>query len=114
MTNIIVGATSLSPDEPCFGLCEMNLQAPDNKGFRRYQIIYVVRNDRVAEFRRDLGPAGDFKADQFRIPGGIIDPVTKKIYTEETVGRLTEIAEQLRERVTDWKGITEQDLIRAG
>lgn len=83
-------------DEPCFGLSEINQMAPDNSAWHRYQLIEVVRDDRIATYRKDMGLAKDFTADQFTIPGGAIDK--GKIYIEHTVGELKDIAFQLRER----------------
>ena len=97
MSNLIVGTNVVSLDEPCFGLSEVELQSPGSRGFRRYQIMYVVRGDRLAEMRRDLGPAKKFKsAQQFRVPGGIIDEKTGKGEIVHTVGELIDIADFLR------------------
>lgn len=99
MSKLIVGATDLDPNEPCLGLYEMNFKTPDQHERHRYQIIMVIRQDKPAEFRIDLGNARKFKrADQFRIPGGITDEITGKIYIEETVGSLQDIANKLRGR----------------
>lgn len=79
------------------GLFEIHEQAPDRKGFRRYQIIRVVRADRETEYRKDLGPAKKFAGiPQIRIPGGVRDEVTGRIDIVETVGRLRDIADSLR------------------
>lgn len=96
MARIRYGTAFVLEDEPCLLLVEMNLKAPDQKLRKRYQIIHVIRNDKPAEFRQDLGLAKEFKADQFRIPGGIIDEQMGRIYIEETVGRLKEMADQIR------------------
>jgi len=74
----------------------MNLQSPGSRGFHRYQIIYVMRGNKPAEYRRDMGLAKDFKADQLRILGGVKDDVTQRFYIEHTVGELREIADQRR------------------
>ena len=94
---VAIGTHYVVADEPCWGLFELNQQAPNGGGLRRYQIIQVIRHeDKIAEYRRDLGPAGSFKAEQFRIPGGGIDPETGRIWIEETVGRLMDIADTMR------------------
>ena len=67
MTKLISAAVEVHLDEPAFNLTEVNLQAPDNSGWRRYQIISVVRGERMAEYREDLGPKKDFTADAFPI-----------------------------------------------
>ncbi len=58
----------------------------------------VIRQDKPAEYRIDLGLASKFKGvDQLRIPGGVIDE-TGQIFIEETVGRLKDIANKMRQR----------------
>ena len=95
---LILATKTLYMDEPCFGLAEVNLQRPDSKGWRRWQIIWVIRDDKLTESRLDLGPAPHFKAAQFQIPGGVIDPETGRIEICHRVGELREIAEKLRVR----------------
>ena len=97
MSKLVAGTDHISPDEPALGLYELNFKTPDQTARHRYQIIMVIRNDKPAEYRIDLGDAKKFKdIDQFRIPGGITDYTTGKIYIEETVGSLKTIADQLR------------------
>ena len=97
MPLLIAGTLVISPDEPCFGIAEVNLQSGlPGVGWRRYQIGYVVRQDKLAEFRRDLGPLDAFKCSQFRIPGGVIDGHTGKGEILHTVGELMDIADKLR------------------
>ena len=98
MASLTLGVLQVSPDEPCFSLSEINLQSPGSRGWRRYQIIYVVRNDRLAEHRVDLGPARKFRASQFRIPGGVMSTVTGRGEILHTVAELQEIADHLRAR----------------
>jgi len=92
---LMVPATVVFADEPAYGLSEVNLLSPlsdaimgGGQTMRRYQIIYVNRNDQLAEYREDLGLASDFKSMQFRIPS----------FWEHTVGELKEMAETLRLR----------------
>ena len=84
-------------DEPCYGLYEVNYKSPDRKSQRRFQVIVVVRNDNLAEYRKDLGRTKEFKGiDQFRIPGGVINETTGRIDILHTVGELIDIADYLR------------------
>lgn len=78
------------------GLYEMNLQSPDSSGFHRYQIIYVMRGDKPTEYRRDMGLAKNFKANQLRVLGGVKDDITGVFHIEHTVGELRGIADQRR------------------
>lgn len=78
---------ALQKDERAWLLAEINLvsQKPGG-GLRRIQQIIVNRDDRLVEFRRDLGPASAFQASQFRIPS----------LWEHTVEELMALAEHER------------------
>lgn len=103
---------SINLDEPCYMLAEVHKQSPDYRGFHRYQIIVVVRNDRLYEMRRDLGLAIKFYGvDQFRIPGGVRDSVSGRFYIEHTVGELLEIADKMREMPNMSRSLPKTDLI---
>ena len=83
-------------DEPCFNLSELNqLTTGLNQVLRRFQIIIVVRDDSLAEYRVDLGLASDFKRPEFRIPGGVVVG-HGRIEILHTVAELQEIADNLR------------------
>lgn len=83
----------VSNDEDCFNLAEVNLPAADSKSVRRYQLIYVMRDQRVAECRVDLGPRESFTAAPFQVPGGVYDEATGKFEILHTVGELRDIAD---------------------
>lgn len=84
-------ATTILGDEKAMGLYEIHEQSPNSSGFHRYQIIHVVRDGYIAEFRTDMGLAKNFKGvKQLRIPS----------YMEHTVDELMGIAEDLRNEVT--------------
>lgn len=111
MARILVGTNFVLADEPCLGLAELNKQAPDFRGFHRYQIISVIRNDKRIDYREDLGLASNFKADQFVIPGGVENERGGVIV--ETVGSLKDIAEQVRTiRLWDKKELVGNNNIR--
>jgi hypothetical protein len=94
---ILYGTTFITEDEPCLNLVEMNLQSPGSRGFHRYQIIQVIRDDHPVEYRRDMGAARKWRGvNQLRILGGAT--INGKIYIEETVGRLRLMADQLRDK----------------
>ena len=92
---------AVSLDEPAFELKELNLQGPPAKGWRRYQLIRVVRSDRLATFKEDLGPAKDFTVDQFQIPAWVMDDITGRGEIFHTVGQLREIADTMRLGIVD-------------
>jgi len=104
-------ALEVMDDEPAFRLSEMNLQSPGSRGWRRYQVIDVVRNDQLAEYREDLGPAWLYAAHQFNWIGGVVDEDTGKIQIFETVGRLREYARRQREEEPFTAQIEPTDLI---
>lgn len=87
--------TYVNTGEPCFSLWEENLNG------RRIQRLVVVRNDELADFIHDIGPA--VAAPNISIPGGQRES-NGKLDIWETVGRLQEYAE--RERFADYKNKT--------
>ena len=78
--------------EPCFSLWE------ENVGGRRIQRLVVVRNDELADFVHDIGPA--VPAPKTEIIGGFREP-NGKLDIVETVGSLQQWAE--RERTKDFR-----------
>jgi len=90
-TRLVIATDKVNEDEPCTMLREEIANNHLGKR-RRYQIIKVVRGDRIAEFRRDLGKAEAFKANPFQIPGCGGDGIPV-----HNVGELVEIANYLRE-----------------
>lgn len=93
---LLYGTHWISEDEPCFGLSEKSMQSPGSRGFHRYQIIRLLRNDNLVEYRKDMGIAKKFKSDGFAIIGGVYDEINNRFYIEHTVGELVEMAEQMR------------------
>ena len=79
-------------DEPAWSLSEVNLQS--GTGWHRYQIIAVMRGQKPAEYKIDMGPVENFKAEQFCIPGGVND--NGRIEILHTVGELQDIADHFR------------------
>lgn len=95
MTAVLVPGTHfVLHDELAYYLVERNLTAPDYKGVHRFQIVYVNRDDEIAEYRKDLGLATEFPGVQeFRIPS----------LWEHTVAELQEIAEHTRTQDDYWR-----------
>ena len=86
----------ISYDELAYSLSELIQPSPSGAP-RRFQIILVIRNDVLTEYRIDLGPSSDFSAPEFRIPGGVIDEITGRGEILHTVGELKDIAIEMRE-----------------
>ncbi len=97
MSSVYLIALSVSQDEGAFSLKELNFLSPDSKSWRRYQIIKVVRGDKLAEYKRDLGPAKSFQAEEFQVLGGVVDEATGRGEILHTVGELQDIANHMRQ-----------------
>lgn len=76
----------LDPDEKVYRITEVNLVRPPKYQRRRYQVIIVNRNDRLAEWWYDLGPAESFTTQQFTFP----------MFWEHSVAEAQDIAEAKR------------------
>lgn len=96
MSKLLYGTTWIKEDEPCLGLYEINEMPPDGSEFHRYQIIHLMRNDNITEFRQDLGVARACPRNQIRIPGGGIDGITGVFWIEHTIGELRSMADYMR------------------
>jgi hypothetical protein len=110
MALLLAETLCVTEDEPCFLLVEVNLQSPGSRGWRRYQILTVVRSDTLATARINLGPAKAFAAPQFRIPGGVHDEATGKIEILHSVGELREVADYQREGLIRQPEVQPSDL----
>ncbi len=106
MSKIIVVANTILGEELAVALYEIHEQAPDYSGFHRYQIIQVIRGDRIAEFRTDMGFASQWKGiNQIRIPSIL----------EYTVDELKDLADEFRGRpLIDVKELCELDNLKLG
>src|SRR4051812_28791556 len=95
---IILATDHVRPNEPCFGLAELNRILPNEgggTGLHRVQIIEVIRGDQRWEHTRDMGLADGYAAEEFVIPGHV--PVGNGRYDViETVGRLQGAADDWR------------------
>jgi len=87
---------TIRPEEPCYRLAEVNLLTPDYRELHRFQIVYVIRNDALAMWKHDLGPAKNFTATEVQIPGAV--ETAKGMEIVETVERLQGYAKEHRAR----------------
>lgn len=105
------GTNYVLDDEPCFSLSEIVRQSPDSKGLHRYQVIQVLRDDRIVEFERDLGLSKNYKKDPFIIPGGVRTKKGGEIL--HNVGELIDIADQVNDiKLWDKKDLAQNNSIR--
>ena len=88
-------ALTVSPNEPCYQLSEINLQA--GHGWHRFEVVTVVRADRLARYHRDLGPRERFVGEEFHLIGGFTTD-SGKYDIVHTVDELRDIALHLRSR----------------
>ena len=87
MSKIIPIANTIVGGEKAWGLNELNEQSPGSRGMHRYQLIYVIRDGVICEFRKDMGLASLYKGvKQLRIPS----------FLEHTVDELMSLADELR------------------
>lgn len=86
---------AVAADEPCWSLSDLIQMSPDSKSVNRYEVVKIMRGERIVEFRRSLGPAINFNAEEFVIPGGVQNGGRFQVL--HTVGQLREIAEAFRE-----------------
>jgi len=105
MNTIVRVAQTILGDEKAYGLFEINQQSPGNRGFHRYQVIQVIRDGKIAEWRKDMGLASKFKGvNQLRIPS----------LFEHTVDELMALADELRGTmkidVKDWLELNQMKL----
>ena len=84
-------------NEPCFFLGEFDLPSKSGKTKSRYQLLRVVRDDRLVTAYVYLGPSATFTADQFTMVGGWFSE-NGKGYAEHTVAQMQEGATELRSR----------------
>ena len=84
---LTIVTTTVQGNEKAWTYMEVHQQSPGSKGFRRYRMIVVNRDGRLAEYREDMGPAKAFKGvRQLNIPS----------LWEHTVDELRGIADELR------------------
>ena len=98
--SLIITTTTVVGNEPCLYLKEVHKNSPKGHGPYRYQILQVIRGDRIAEYSKKMGLASEYEANkigQFQVYGGAQDPVTGRFFIEETVDSMKDIANGLRE-----------------
>lgn len=91
-----VATRSVFDDEPCWYLGEFNLPSKSGKTRCRYQLLRVVRDDRLVTAYVYLGPASKYKADQFQMIGGYVQ--NGRGCAVHTVAELRDGADELRSR----------------
>ena len=94
---LLPATLEISYDELAYSLSELIQPSPLGAP-RRFQIILVIRDNDLAEYRIDLGPSSDFTAPEFRLPGRSVDEITGRGEILHTVGELKDIAIEMRER----------------
>lgn len=96
------------PDEPAWLLRETNELNKSKRSLRRYQRVWVNRNDKLAVFTKDLGPAADFTYPELQIPAEWCHSVAELQYIAEQVREGKELNDLMEHRqaestlVQDW------------
>lgn len=85
----------LDVNEKALLLIERNELEPENREWRRYQTIFVVRRDQLAKYMEDMGSAVAFTSSPIVIPGG--DPSDPTAEWAMTVGEIKAHANELRQ-----------------
>lgn len=80
---------SVHPDEVASGLLEIDLLTPDYRELHRYQVTYVIREDKPRPFAKDLGASTRHSGPPMRIPAH--DERGRPV--GHTVGELWDIAD---------------------
>ena len=88
--SIILVANTITGDEKAMWLQERHEQSPTFGGFHRYQVICVVRDGKLAEWRKDMGLASLYKG---------INPLNIPSFMEHSVDELMFLADELRGEV---------------
>ena len=83
-------------DEPCYYLGEFVLPSKSGKSKSRYQLLRIVRGDRLVTAYVYLGPATKFRADQFQMIGGVVENGRGQVF--HTVAELQDGADEIRGR----------------
>jgi len=91
----------LKKGENIFSIRETNENAPDSTGFRRYQTITVVRDDKLTEYRTDMGSAKSYIKEPFQII----------CLFEHTVEEALHMADQLRDKPFSLDGLPGTDIL---
>jgi hypothetical protein len=88
-------AEEVYPNEMGLFVMERNEQAPDHRGFRRYQTIFVVRKDALAKYMEDMGLSDFYVAPELLVPGADLSkPRGGEWY--HTVSELKDYADDFR------------------
>ena len=87
---LILVTNAITGNEKAWTYLEVNLQSPGSRGRRRYKIIVVNRDGRLAEYREDLGPASRFRG---------IKEINIPSFFEHTVDELCGLADELRNEI---------------
>lgn len=108
LTIIVPKHSPPRPNEPAWLLRETNELNRSKRSLRRYQRIWVNRNDELAVFVKDIGPASDFTYPELQIPAEWCHTVAElqAIAAEVREGRELEALFEERQKestlVQDW------------
>ena len=100
------GATKhVRRDELAYYLSEINLPGRPGEGHHRYQIIGVIRNDKLCDCHIDMGPVTKFPGiDQLRIITAVIisNNRTEALHTVEEAMRMADSLRAVQVDKSEW------------
>jgi len=98
---LILVTNTVTGNEKAWTYLEVNLQSPGSRGRRRYRIIVVNRDGKLAEYREDMGATSKFRGKrELNIPS----------FWEHDVDELLVLAEELRnEKILDLDELLQLD-----
>lgn len=108
LTIVVPKHTPPRPNEAAYLLRETNELNREKRSLRRLQRIWVNRNDQLAVFTKDLGPASDFTYPELQIPAEWCHTVAELQAIAEEVRNGRELDDLFEERqktstlVQDW------------
>lgn len=101
------------PHEPAYLVAELDLQPPDSKGWRRFQVIQVGRDGKLYEYWEDMGPRENHRTGQFRFPCGVAVNEEMTLFESlYTVADAKAIADEFRNRTTTQADLEETMPVR--
>jgi hypothetical protein len=103
---LIAVASTIKGNEKAWDYAELHQPSPTGRGARRYRIILVNRDGRIAEYREDMGLAKSFKGvREIHIPS----------LWEHSVEELRGWADEIRgERLLDLSELLQLDTYKVG
>jgi hypothetical protein len=106
-----VKTETVNPLELAMGLVETDFQADDINVINRYQLIYVIRDDRLATFVRSLGSNIKYANPPLQILSQMEHTVQELQYMADEARSRTDVVKRLAELQEE--SVTDRNLIKS-